>query len=792
MSLTTGNRSRYLTAGLAGAVATAVVVSIGLWTTSRKGPATVANMPVPSSVDWPGWAYQMRDQRLAAFPLSDRTTVRYVSTSGSDSNDGATTATAWKTLQKVSDYIQSIADDATARTVAIEFRKGDIWNYDTSSYMTTYTGTVSSGAGTTTLVLTAAPTTWVPRAGDHVQFYNGATRYGSGRVVSWTPGTKTLVLDTASNASTATVKVSCAVMLSKPVYLGCYDDPAQSAANRSLPVFSRFKTAVLGPATTNWANSAGRADSNDNVFSTAYTPGTSIARIKQFGTRDYVLRKVDSLANCNTYVGTWYWASNVVYVHPFSVVLDGGTPSVPMSNPKSQSTIKYEVCEKNYDTGIPVSDVDGAVVDSIWVDGYGASQTQDTSYEGVGLWAAVTGSNRVVVKNSWFTNDNRHALVVGGYNSSSGGDAVVDNCRGEWTNEGAVFVFYAPHGGMTGVLSNCRSKNQIVPTATQAFATNYMGPSSSCQLFYSHTGSTSYTHAMMLSINCEDEPSQWPGAFPGVFDYLPTWSDPKDCRGFVFGYKNKYRNATALDALGLSGGTNYTRNGGTLLGPTSGVGRCVYINSEFDSKVVKQDSGTNGEAVDLVWNHPASGYTEVYLNCLFNVDFGPSYSRDNTRKRAWFDYSGNKLVNCLVRFMNMPTGSVGLSQRVMGASDPGEDFTASNTVFWWDTDQNDSSNGLYIGNGHNKAGATVTQLVNNAYINVGVKTGTNGYDSDAWPVVDSHAPSDRPGKTSKLHVTASRSAGAFFGYDVGYDFYGRARGLDGKKTIGPFEAWGAE
>ena len=785
MGLTTGRRNRVLTTASVLIAAVGAMVA-GLWNTNN-GAATAANMPLPSSKNFLGWAYQQRDQRLAAFPLSARTTVYYVSTSGNDANDGLTTATPWKTLQKVSDVVQGLSNSQALLTV-IKARKGDTWNYDTSSYQTTYSSTISSGAGTNSVVLSAVPSVWSPTPGDHVQNVNGSTRYGEARVVSWNSGTKTLVLDAATNASATTIKVSCALLLNKPIYLTNYDDPALGAANRALPVFSRFQTTQP----SSWSNSADRADSNTNVYSTSYTPTTSIARVKQKGTLHYPLRKVDSLADCQTYAGSWFWSTNVLYVHPHGFVLDAS--SRPQSNPKDQSNVRYEICEKNYDTGICGSDVDGLVIDGVWVDGWGASPSVDTSYQGDGAWIANTGTNRAVVRNSVFSNNNRHSLVMGGYGSTSGGDSVVDNCRGEWCTEGLPFVAYSGQGGATCILSGFKSRNPCLPTATQAFANSCSSPLSSSQLFYSHTSSTSYRQALMLAIDCEDELGQWQCQQPGGWDYLPTWTDPKDARGFVIGYKFQCRRQTALDALGLSGTNNPTANNGGLKGVQSGTGKNIFINSTFDARFVKLSSqAANGESQDYLWINDTAD--SIYLNCQFEIDWGSiqfSAARDNTRKRGWFDKNLSKFYNCLIKFTGQPMGSVGLSRRVMGGTDPGEDTTIRDSIIWWDVDQNTSSNTVAIGNGTNQAGSAITQLVNNCYINVGTKTGASGYDSDIYAVTDTEAPSARPARTSKTHVPISRSAGSFFGYDVEYDFFGRFRALDGKRTIGPFEAWGAQ
>ena len=786
---TTGVNKRNFTIGsvLAAGAAALLFLMAPLWSLATKGPATTANMPVPSSVEFLGWADQMRDQRLAAFPVSARTTTYYVSTSGNDANDGLTTATAWKTLQKVSDQIQGMTAPQALAT-AIKLRTGDEWHYDTSSYQTTYTSTISSGAGTNVVVLSAVPSVWSPQPGDHVQNINGGTRYGEARVVSWVAGTKTLTLDAVTNASATTIKVSCALLLNKPVYLTKYDDPASGAVNRALPQLSRFQTTLP----SSWSNSADRADANTAVYSTSYTPTSSVARVKQKGTLHYVLRKVDSLADCQTYAGSWFWSSNVLYVHPHGFVLDAS--SRPMSNPKDQSNVRYEIAEKNFDTGICGSDVDGLVVDGVWVEGWGASPTVDTTYQGDGAWIANTGTNRAVVRNSVFSNNNRHSLVMGGYGSTSGGDSVVDNCRGEWCTEGLPFVAYSGQGGATCILSGFKSRNPCLPVATQAFANSSSSPNASSQLFYSHTSSTSYRQALMLAIDCEDEIGQWQCHQAGGWDYLPSWSDPKDARGFVINYKYQARRQTALDALGLSGTNNPSANNGALKSVTSGTGQLININSTFDARFVKLSSqAANGESQDYVWINDTAN--SVYLNCKFEFDFGSvqfSAARDNTRKRAAWDKNLCKFYNCLFKFTGQPMGSVGFSRRVMGAADPGEDTTIRDSVVWFDTDQNTSSNALYIGNGTNNAGSAITQLVNNAYINVGVKTGANGYDSDTNAVVDTEAPSDRPGKTSKLHVASSRSAGSFFGYDVQYDFLRRQRGTDGKRSIGPVEAWGAQ
>lgn len=769
-------------------VPSAVLTSVG----SFSGTATTSNMPVPTSKAWPGWARQMRDQRVnASFALppgqtgTTRTVVKYVSTSGSDAANGDTMATAWKTLQKVSDYIQGIADDATALTTAILFREGDTWNYDTASYKTTYSGTISSGAGTATLVLTAVPTTWVPRAGDSVESYNGATRLAAHVVVSWTAGTKTLVLDSATGGTATNVQINCAIMLSKPVYLGHYNDTALGTSSRALPCISRYSGTL--PAT--WQNSTDRADANVNVFSAAYTPTTSVARVKQAGTKDYVLRLVDSLANCNTYEGTWFWSANVLYVHPFGKTLNAS--SQPYSNPKDFSEVRYAVCEKNFTQGIDVSDIDGAVIDGLWIDGWGASQAVDTTYAGYAIAMRATGTNRNVVKNCWATSNNRHSIGLIGI--SSGGDVCVDNCTAGWCNEGANFVFYQPNGGSTVVLSNSKVKYANVGMATAAYNTGNAGVGASAAV-YAHTSGSSQYHACLLCLDCEEEPSQWQAQTPPAWNGGPSWSDPKDCRAFIFGYKHKFRSATALDDGGglLSGGaTGLSRNSGAMSGTTTGgnIGKTIHINCEYEAKFVKGDTtvGSGSDAGDMVFITTTGN--DVYINTAFTIDFGDQASRDFNRKRGWFDSNASVFYNCAFRFRGTTRGSVGFNRGLMGAT-LGSDAVVFNSTIWWDTDQNTTTNAMFLGNGADSTGAALTQLVNNAYINTNVKTGKTGYDSDTLAVLDSMPPSTRPAKSNPTHVVTSQHAKFYTSYNLEYDFYGRVRGLDGKTTIGPYEAWG--
>lgn len=756
-----------------------------------RGTATSANMPPPTSMRWPGWAYQMRDQRLnATFARrpgstgTTRTIVRYVSTSGNDANDGLSTTTPWKTLQKVSDYIQGLTT-AQALTVAILFRQGDIWNWDTASYKTNYTSSVASGAGTTSVTLTAVPAVWSPQPGDSVESYNGATRLGAHVVVSWTAASKILVLDSATGGTCNAIQVNDAVLHNKPVYLGHYNDPALGSASRALPCFSRFNATLPSP----WSSSVDRADANTNVFSCAYVPTTSVARVKQAGTKDFVLRLVSSLADCQTYEGTWYWAANVLYVHPFGKVLTAG--GLLYSNPKDQSEVRFAVCEQNFCQGIDISDVDGAVVDGIWIDGWGAAQVVTTTYAGYAIAMRQTGTNRAVIKNCWGTNNNRHSIGLIGI--TSGGDICVHNCLTGWCNEGANYVFYQPNGGATVVLSDSKVKYANVGMATTAYSSGNAGVGAS-QAVYAHTASSSYAHACLLCIDCEEEPSQWQAQVTPSWNGGPAWTDPADCRAFFFGYRHKFRDKTSLDEGGslLTGGaTGQSRNAGALVGTTTGgnIGKTMHINCMYEAKFVKGDTTVGGgsDSGDLVFVTTTGN--DVYLNCPFIVDFGDQASRDSSRKRGWFDSNSSKFHNCAFRFRGTNRGSVGFNRSVMGAT-LGTNTVIFNSTIWWDTDQNTTTNGMYLGNGADSTGAALTQLVNNAYINTNVKTGKNGYDSDTLAVLDAMPPSTRPSKYSPLHVSVANHA-KFYGYDVEYDFFLRERGLDGKVTIGPYEAWGS-
>lgn len=756
-----------------------------------SGTATTSNMPVPTSKTWPGWARQMRDQRVnATFALppgqtgTTRTTVKYVSTSGSDAANGDTSATAWKTLQKVSDYIQGLADDATALTVAILFREGDTWNYDTASYKTNYTSSISSGAGTTTIVLTAVPATWSPRAGDSVESYNGATRLGAHVVVSWTAGTKTLVLDSATGGTATAIQVNNAVLLNKPVYLGHYNDTALGSSSRALPCFSRYN----GTLPSTWQSSTDRADANTAVFSCSYTPTTSVARVKQAGTKDFVLRLVDSLANCQTYEGTWFWSANVLYVHPFGKTLNAGGQI--FSNPKDFSEVRFAVCEKNLTQGIDVSDVDGAVIDGIWIDGWGASQAVDTTYAGYSIAMRQTGTNRAVIKNCWGTSNNRHSIGLIGI--TSGGDVCVDNCLTGWCNEGSNYIFYQPNGGSTVVLSNSKVKYANVGMATAAYSSGNAGVGAS-QAVYAHTSGSSQYHACLLCIDCEEEPSQWQAQVTPSWNGGPSWSDPKDCRAFFFNYTHRFRDKTALDESGalVSGGaTGQSRNSGAMAGTTTGgsIGKTMHINCRYEAKYVKGDTtvGSGADANDMVFITTTA--SDVYVNCDFTIDFGDQVANFSSRKRGWFDSNASKYHNCAFRFRGATRGSVGFNRGVMGAT-AGSDAVIFNSTIWWDTDQNTTTNAMYLGNGADSTGAALTQLVNNCYINTNVKTGKTGYDSDTLAVLDSMPPSNRPAKSNPSHVPTSQHA-TFYGYTLEYDFYGRVRGLDGKTTIGPYEAWG--
>ena len=135
--------------------------------------------PVCTSKAFQPWYTSLINFRLAEIPIA-RTNRRYVSTAGSDANDGLTTASPWATLAKANSYLATAPTDTR-----VSFRRGDTWHEWVS---TPYTGLTQSTAVTTKVTLTNPPMQqfW---AGQPVTLSGGTSGSQNATVMAYTPST---------------------------------------------------------------------------------------------------------------------------------------------------------------------------------------------------------------------------------------------------------------------------------------------------------------------------------------------------------------------------------------------------------------------------------------------------------------------------------------------------------------------------------------------------------------------------------------------------------------------------
>ncbi|MCU0315869.1 MAG: hypothetical protein MUC92_04695, partial [Fimbriimonadaceae bacterium] len=474
----------------------------------------MANMPHPLSAAFVGWCHKRIDQYMeGAVPPESRPSKRYVSVAGNDTSDGLTPATAWRSLQKVQDFIDSLTIPQ-AREAAILFRRGDTWFFNTAQGKASRSVALTAASQTAnTVTLTSAPVGFEPVPGE-MWYLNTSAALAPNEVLSYNSATRVVTFrENCYGASAATMSWETALHINRPVALGAYVDGTVPEASQP-----RFAHAVR------LTNSQWNTTADPKVVSHTLSAGVTLARVKKAKAYNDCAWKVTTEAEVQARENSWAQVGTTVF-YRFRIG----------ENPREANVNGAELVVRNFQDGICVADLDGVFVSDIWIDGYGAYGDRNAtqmSYPGYGLRATNRGASVLVVRNSLFSNNNRHG--VGTVVIGAGGVMVCDDCRSDWNDEGPPFISYASLGANECWLRNCSTKNTAIPIGVTPFNTMGSGFSHG---YYAHTSGGANKIGMCVALGFQDGPGEWMAVDTSGWGDAPSWISIRDCRAFNIDYR---------------------------------------------------------------------------------------------------------------------------------------------------------------------------------------------------------------------------------------------------------------
>lgn len=707
-----------------------------------SGTPTLGNRPTFNRIAFLAWVASYVVFRATELASTAGLTAYYVDfTNGNDSNDGLTTGTPIKTLDKA----QVLAIDGGSGNVAIYLKRGETWRKPTKSY-------VVFGTQTSNSVTLNGTINFIPRVGMYVQLQNsGGTRQYC-TVAGYNTGTKVL---TTVETITVTSVNNC--KLSHVLYADKNNVKVLAYGTGEMPKITNFEVAYSNQDGT-WTADAG----GFNVYKRTEAGTVGWLRVmNDWGPMQ--LRKMTSLAEVQANEGSWWQNGTTLYVHMWNNAdITNGTRQL-----EAALTSMYE------GVGIDVN-ADGFYMEGIEIAGFGINgknSWQTDGHTGYCVHSWNGGSTRSAVVGCRLGFCGRH--VLGHTSGSAGLFTAYRNEIGFTVDDGIQLVSYSTAGSHNFIFA----ENTFVGgwLCTDQYA--YNGDAN----YYCHSNATCAFALAYKNVNI-------PGPFMatwGTFGNIPTWSDAKDCKAYIvdehYDGRDRFPTDTTTKAIATNNNAiNDAYPNADAIVINSSCRTVTFGADTSDSSPIRGAKSPTMVNVDLLWDWQTTGSAQ-WTHSSSYTDGGTAGSavvwrlfhyRLRWRRRdgnSWFIIIG-KLGNHNDPNRDSDANACHANARMVAGIMGAENLSGAEGFFMPAFRNN------------------VTNQFANAYVRGAVSekaTTYGGWSSDTQGIDLPIMPAFSPLVGDGLDLPSNTTA-LVLGYVLEYDYYGNPRGA--RPTRGPVQS----
>lgn len=576
--------------------------------------SVIGTWPIITSRAWET-AYSF----LLAFRLREcprtRTNVRYIDyAAGSDSNDGLTTSTPWKTLAKIQSSL-------TTDTMYL-LKRGSVWEETTGLSISTANVTVADyGTGNKPLLncwtTKYTSTGWSAATGDRYTRTEASD-------VAWVRDTSDRLaiayqrFAPLSSPSAPTLTgsgtggtLSAATYNYKVVALGINSGQTIPSTNATVAATTTGSTSRVTVAWAGVAGATGYAIYGRTAGSELLIATVSSSTLSYIDTGSVTPSGALPVANDT--------AEKAIEFYPLSYYYDasGTTLHINSGAGVSPNTKNLEAVVSNSNSGVQVS-ANGCRIENIRADGWGCHRTTTaTQAEGIKSILGSTNSAVFVGCESYYSSSHAMAHFNG---SGSGGIATFIRCKAGYTKYNGsagetIFNTFSLTGGFETIFHQCEAVYGTLPSSEWYSATQTRRG----RAFFGHT--TTGTANLVVVYECRVTANAY--GCSNAYGYLGTAASSAltDVRGYII-------RPVLEDAEGTGNGQSLAAAGqaviGARLGMTpsiTGTGALIDapVNGFFIDSIVTLN--TKNQTIDFgFWNAlPSNPSTITMDHCLFSI-----------------------------------------------------------------------------------------------------------------------------------------------------------------------------